>query len=112
MASPQEEAQVVAWFIEFKSETQVHSKFRNTYNRSQPSRPIIYEWHERFMTAGSVLRKPKSARHSRSFDDVKRIQESFRRSPRKSIRSTAQHLRRPRSTVHDVVHKEFKALCV
>ncbi|GBL79822.1 hypothetical protein AVEN_28895-1 [Araneus ventricosus] len=87
MASPQEQVQVVAWFIE-----QVHRKFRTTYNRSPPSRPIIYEWREGFMTTGSALPKPKSDRPSNIFGDVKRIQETFRRSPRKSIRSSAQHL--------------------
>ncbi|GBO25327.1 hypothetical protein AVEN_24255-1 [Araneus ventricosus] len=95
-------------FIEFKSATQVQHKFWTTYNRSPHSRPTIYEWHERFMTTGSVLPKPKSGRPSRSFDDVKRIQETFRRSPRKSIRSAAQHLQIPRSTVHVVVHKKIR----
>ncbi|GBN56461.1 hypothetical protein AVEN_75979-1 [Araneus ventricosus] len=64
MASPQEQAQVVAWFIEFKSATQVQRKLRITYKGSPPSRPTIYEWHERFMTTSSVLPKPKSARPS------------------------------------------------
>ncbi|GBL96485.1 hypothetical protein AVEN_229933-1 [Araneus ventricosus] len=108
MVSPQEQAQVVAWFNEFKSATQVQRKFRTTYNRSPPSRPTIYEWHERFMTTSIVLPKPKSCRPSRSFHDFKRIQETFRRSPRKSIRSAAQHLQIPRSTVHDVVHKKLR----
>ncbi|GBO26763.1 hypothetical protein AVEN_170709-1 [Araneus ventricosus] len=87
MASPQEQAQVVMWFIEFKSSTQVERKFRTTDNRSPPSRPTIYEWHERFMTTGSVLPKPKCGRPSRSFYDVKRIQETCRLNSRKSIRS-------------------------
>ncbi|GBM37566.1 hypothetical protein AVEN_227964-1 [Araneus ventricosus] len=92
MASPREQAQVVEWFIEFKSATQVQRKFRITYNRSPPSRPTIYEWQERFMTTGRALPKPKSCRPSSSFDDVQRIQETFRCSPCKSIRSSTQHL--------------------
>ncbi|GBM24409.1 hypothetical protein AVEN_167636-1 [Araneus ventricosus] len=60
------------------------------------------------MTTGSVLPKPKSGCHSRSFDDVQRIQETFRRSPQKSIRIAARHLQIPRSTVHDVVHKKLR----
>ncbi|GBO42255.1 hypothetical protein AVEN_74608-1 [Araneus ventricosus] len=106
MASPQEQAQVVAWFIEFKSATQVQRKFRTTYNRIPPSRHTIYEWHERFMTKGIVLTGTKSGRPRRRFDDVKRIEETLRRSPRKLIRSAPRHLQIPRSTVNDVVHKE------
>ncbi|GBN36801.1 hypothetical protein AVEN_57939-1 [Araneus ventricosus] len=86
MASLQEQAQVLAWFIEFKSAAEIQRKFRTTCNRSPPSRPTIYEWHERFMTTDSLLPKPKSDRPNRSFSDVKRIQETFHRSSRKPIR--------------------------
>ncbi|GBM24609.1 hypothetical protein AVEN_157865-1 [Araneus ventricosus] len=110
MASPQELVQVVACFIEFKSVTHAQRKFRTTYDRSQLSRPTIYEWYERFIKIGSVLPKPKSCRPSRSFDDVKRIQETFRRSPRKSIRSAAQQI--PRSTVHDCSAYKIRVLCI
>ncbi|GBM46833.1 hypothetical protein AVEN_142992-1 [Araneus ventricosus] len=108
MASPQEQAQVVAWFIEFKSATPVQRTSRTTYNRSPPSRPTIYEWQERFMTTGRALPNPKSCRPSRSFDDLKRIQETFRRSPCKSIRSSARHLQIPRQTVHEVVRNKLR----
>ncbi|GBL89417.1 hypothetical protein AVEN_225925-1 [Araneus ventricosus] len=59
-------------------------------------------------TSCSLLPKPKSGSPSRSFDDVKRIQEAFRRSPRKSILSAAQHFQIPRSIVYDVVHKKTR----
>ncbi|GBO41884.1 hypothetical protein AVEN_153451-1 [Araneus ventricosus] len=108
MASPQEQAQVVAWIIEFKSATRVQRKFRTAYIQSSSTRLTIYEWHERFMTAGSVLPKPKSGCPRRSFDDFKGIQEYFRRSPRKSIRSAADHLQISRSTEHNVVHKKLR----
>ncbi|GBL95911.1 hypothetical protein AVEN_227144-1 [Araneus ventricosus] len=57
------------------------------------------------MTTGSVLPKPKPGRPSRSFYDVKGIQETFRRRPRKSSHSAAQHLQIPRSTLHDIEDK-------
>ncbi|GBN10094.1 hypothetical protein AVEN_145221-1 [Araneus ventricosus] len=57
MASPQEQGQVVAWFIEYKSGTQVRRKFRTTYSQSPPSRPTIYECHERFMTTEVLVEK-------------------------------------------------------
>ncbi|GBO11688.1 hypothetical protein AVEN_175423-1 [Araneus ventricosus] len=87
MVSPEEQAKVATCYIEFKSATQ--RKFRTTYNRSPPSKPTIYKWHESFMMTDSVLPKPKYGRPSRSFNDVKRIQETVRHSPRKSIRSAA-----------------------
>ncbi|GBM06245.1 hypothetical protein AVEN_269641-1 [Araneus ventricosus] len=39
MAAPQEQAQLVAWFIEFKFAIQVERKFRTTCNRSPPQDP-------------------------------------------------------------------------
>ncbi|GBM64865.1 hypothetical protein AVEN_157115-1 [Araneus ventricosus] len=86
----------------------MQSKFRTANNRSPTSRPTIYEWPERFITTGSILPKPKSGRPSRRLYDVKRIQDTFHCSPRKSIRSAAQHLQIPRSTVIDVVHKKLR----
>ncbi|GBM65110.1 NF-X1-type zinc finger protein NFXL1 [Araneus ventricosus] len=61
---------------------EVQHKFWTTYIWSPTSRPTIYGWHERFMTTGSVL--AKAGHPSRSFDDVKLIQETFHR-PRRRI---------------------------
>lgn len=103
--SPQEKVRVVVLFIEFKSATQVQLKFQ-----SPPSRPTIYEWHEKFMMTGSVLPKPKSGCSSGSFDEVKTNVRHFFFfcNPRKSIHSVVYHLQIPRSTVHDVVHKKLQ----
>lgn len=106
------QAQVVAWFIEFKSATQVQRKFRTTYNRRPPSRPTIYEGQEKFMTTGSLLTKSQSGRLSRSVDNVKRIEETFRHSHRISIRSAAQHSQISTSNVHNAVQKKITASCI
>ncbi|GBO05192.1 hypothetical protein AVEN_254499-1 [Araneus ventricosus] len=92
MASPQEQVQ---YQIEICN---TGVTYISDYLQSS-SRPTIYEWHERFMTTGRILPKPKFGCPSRSFDDIKRIQETFCRSPRKLICSTAQHLQMPISNI-------------
>lgn len=73
MTSPQEKAHTVTWFIEFKSTTQVQCKFWTTHNRSPALKPTMYEEHERFLVAGSVLPKPKSSYLSKSYEGTKWI---------------------------------------
>ena len=60
------------------------------------------------METGTVLYKPRSGRPSTSEEDIERIGQSFSRSLRKSIRSTASvELQVPRSTIHKVLHKRL-----
>ncbi|GFX50003.1 hypothetical protein TNCV_2374921 [Trichonephila clavipes] len=55
MVSPQGQAQIVAWFIEFKSAKHMQSEFRITNKRDQPLRFTICKDNERFIAIGSVL---------------------------------------------------------
>ena len=55
MATPQEKTQCVSWFIETKSDIQTQRKYRTKYGRDPPSRPLIYQWHKKFVETGSVL---------------------------------------------------------
>ena len=60
------------------------------------------------MEMETVLYKPRSGRPSTSEEDIERIGQSFSRSLRKSIRSTASvELQVPRSTIHKVLHKRL-----
>uniref|UniRef100_UPI0035902ADC thioredoxin domain-containing protein 17 isoform X2 n=1 Tax=Myxine glutinosa TaxID=7769 RepID=UPI0035902ADC len=108
MASPQEKAQCVAWFIETKSATQVQRSFRTTYGRQPPSRKTIREWHKKFMETGSILQRKGGGRPSTSCEDVEHIRESFEHNPHKSIRTAARELQLPRSTVHKVLHTRLR----
>ena len=54
MATPQEKAQCVSWFIETKSDVQAQQKYRTKYGRYPPSSPSIHRWHKKFIDRVSV----------------------------------------------------------
>ena len=62
MATPQEKAQCVSWFIETKLDVQTQRKYRNKYERDPPSRPSIHRWHKKFIKTRSVLDTVRSRR--------------------------------------------------
>ncbi|GBL91613.1 hypothetical protein AVEN_23664-1 [Araneus ventricosus] len=107
MASPQEQAQVIVWFIEFKSATQVQRKFWTTYNTVHLQDPQFMNGMKDLRRQVAYCQNQNLAALAEASMTLKRIQETFRRSPRKSNRSAAQHLQIPRSTVHDIVHKNY-----
>lgn len=108
MATPQEKAQCVSWFIETKSDRQTKRNYRTKYGRDPPSRPSIRAWHKKFMETGTVLDKGRSGRPRTSNENIDRVRQSFSRSPTKSIRSDATQLQLPRSTVQKVLHKNLR----
>ena len=55
MATRQERAQCVSWFIETKSDVRTQRKYRTKYGRDPPSGPSIHGWHKKFIETGSVL---------------------------------------------------------
>ena len=57
MATPQEKAQCVEWFIETRSDTQVQRNFRTRYGRNPPSRTSIRELYKRFNETGSCQKQ-------------------------------------------------------
>ena len=62
MATPQEKAQCVSWFIETKLDLQTRRNFRTKYGRDPSSCPSIRAWHKKFMETGTVFDKGKSER--------------------------------------------------
>ena len=107
MATPQEKAQCVSWFVETKSDMQTQRNYRIKYGRHPSSRPSIRAWHRKFMETGTVLDKGRSGRPKISDENIDRVREAFARSPTKSIRTAARQLQLPRSTVHKVLHKNL-----
>ena len=55
MATPQEKAHCVSWFIETKSDVQAQRKYRTKYGKDPPSGPSIHRWQKKFIKTGSVL---------------------------------------------------------
>ena len=63
VATLQEKARCISWFIETKSDLQARRSFRtnNKYGRDPPSRPsIIRAWHKKFIETGTVFDKGRS----------------------------------------------------
>ena len=70
MATPQEKAQCVSWFIETKSDLR---NFRTKYERDPPSRPSIRASHKIFMETGTVFDKGRSGRRRTSEVNIDRV---------------------------------------
>ena len=73
MATPQEKAQCVSWFIETKSDLQTQRNFRTKYGRDPSSRPSIRGWHEKFMETGTVFDKGRSGQPGTSEENIDRV---------------------------------------
>ena len=55
-----------------------------------------------------MLDKRRSGRPRTSEENIERVRQAFLRSLIKSIRTAARQLKRPRSTVHKVLHKNLR----
>ena len=108
MATPQEKAQCVSWFIETKSDVQTQRNFKTKYGRHPPSRPSIRAWHKKFMETGTIFHKERSGRPKTSEENIDRIKKAFDCFPKQSIRTAAKQLKLPRSTVHKVMNEAKK----
>ena len=99
MATPQEKAQCVSWFIETKSDLQTQQNFKTKYGKDPPSRSSIRAWHKKFMETGTVFDKGRSGRPRISEENIDQVKKASDRSPRQSIRTAAKQVELPRSTV-------------
>jgi hypothetical protein len=61
MASPQERAQCAVWFSETKSPTTVQRNYRRVFE-DPPDKKTTKAWYDKFLAAGSVLRKSRSSK--------------------------------------------------
>ena len=75
MATPQEKARYVSWFIETKSDVQAQRKYRIKYGRDPPSGPSIHRWHKKFIETGSVLDTVRNRRPRTSGEIVLSLEE-------------------------------------
>jgi len=94
-------------FIKTESVTAVQRAFRLLFNIQAPTRKSICRWNHQFEQIG-CLRKGKSSGRSRvSEENVRRIQESFERSPIKSTRRASKELGIPQPTVWRVLRRRL-----
>ena len=64
------------------------------------------------METGTVFDARRSGRPRTSEENIERVRQAFQRSPMKSIRTAAGQSDLPRATVHKVLHKNLKIVCL
>ena len=73
MATLQEKAPSVSWFIETKLDLQTQRNFRTKYGRDPSSCPSIRAWHKKFMETGTVFSKGRSKQPRTSEENIDRV---------------------------------------
>ena len=86
-------------FIKTQSPTAVLRAFRLRFNIQRPTRKSICRWNHQFEQIGCLCKGKSSGRPRVSEEDVRRIQESFERSPRKSTGRASRELGIPHPNV-------------
>jgi len=79
-------------FIKTELATAVQRAFRLRFNIQPPTRKNICRWNYQFEQIGCLCKVKSSGRPCVSKENVRRIQESFERSPRKSTRRASRKL--------------------
>ena len=86
-------------FIKTESATALQRAFHLRFNIQPPTRKSICRWNHHFQQIGFLCKSKCSGRPRVSEENVRRIQESFERSPRKSGRRASRELGIPQPTV-------------
>jgi len=107
MATVQQKIFCVREFIKTESPTAVQRAFRLRFNIKPPTRKGICRWNHQFEQIGCLCKSKSSGRPSVSEKNVRRIQESSERSPRKSTRRASRELGIPQPTVWRVLRRRL-----
>jgi len=105
MATMQHKIFCVREFIKTEPATAVHRAFLLRFNIQPPTRLKISHWKHQFEQIGCLCKGKSSGRPRVSEENVRRIQESFERSPRKSTRRASRELGIPQLTVWRVLRR-------
>ena len=90
-------------FIKTESTTAVQRAFSLRFNIQPPTRKSICLWNHQFEQIDCLCKGKSSGRSRVSEENVRRIEESFERSPRKSTRRASRELGIPQPTVIYIV---------
>ena len=107
MATMQHKIFCVCEFIKSESPTAVQRAFRLRFNSQPPTRKSICYWNIQFEQTGCLCKGKSSGRPRVSEENVRRIQESFELSPRKSTRTASRELGIPHPTVWRVLRRRL-----
>ena len=94
-------------FIKTELATAVQCTFRLRFNIQPPTRKSICRWNHQIEQIGCLCKGKSSGRPLVSEEKVRRIQESFERSPRKSTRRASRELGIPQPTVWRVLRRRL-----
>jgi len=94
-------------FIKTESATAVQRAFRLHFNIQPPTKKSICRWNHKFEQLVCLCKGKSSGRPRVSEENVRRIQESFDRSPRKSTRRASRELGIPPPTVWRVLRRRL-----
>ena len=107
MAAMQHKLFCVREFIKTESATAVQRAFSLRFNIQLPTRKSISRWNHQFEQIRRLCKGKSSGRPLVSEENVRRIQESFERSPRKSTRRASRELGIPQPTVWRVLRRRL-----
>ena len=107
MGTMQHKIFCVREFIKTESATAVHRAFRLRFNIQPPTRKSIFRWNYQFEQIGCLCKGKNSGRPRVSEENVRRIQESFERSPHKSTRKASRELGIPQQPVWRVLRRRL-----
>ena len=94
-------------FIKTESPTAVQRAFRLRFNIQPATTKSICRWNHQFEQIGCLCEGKISGRPRVSEENVRRIQESFERRPRKSTRRASRELGIPQPTVWSVLRRHL-----
>ena len=103
MATMQHKIFCACEFIKTESPTAVQRAFRLRFNIQHPTRKSICHLNHQFEQTGCLCKGKSSGRPRVSEENVRRIQESFEHSPRKSTCRVSTELGIPQPTVWHVL---------
>jgi len=93
--------------IKTESATAVQRAFRLRFNIQPPTRNSICRWNHQFEQIGYLCKGKSSGQPRVSEEKVRRIQESFERSSRKSTRRASRELGIPQPNVRRVLRRRL-----
>ena len=103
MATIQQKIFCVREFNKTESATSVQRELRLRFNIQPPTRKSICRWNHQFEQIGYLCNGKSSGRPRVLEENMRRIQESFERSPRKSTRRASRELELPQPTIWRVL---------
>jgi len=85
----------------------VQRAFRRHYGIDAPLAKNIRRWYKQFQETGCLCKGKSPGRPRTSEENVRRIQEAYQRSPRKSTRRASRELTTPHVTVWPVLRRRL-----